>query len=117
MDVLRTGQALLLFPEGTRVHGGELGSPRPGVGMLAVVTNTPVVPVFITGSNEPRKWLFRLGHVRVRFGPPRTWRELAGADADLEPGRALYTSVGAGVMREIAALKTRELNPAARGAA
>jgi len=41
----------------------------------------------------------------VAFGPARTWQELAGADAGLEPGRALYQSVGDGVMREIAALK------------
>ena len=117
MDVLRAGRALLLFPEGTQVHGGELQRPRPGVGMLAVSTNTPVVPTFISGSNEPKKWLFRLGRLRVRFGPPRTWRELAGPDADLEPGRALYASVGAGVMREIAALRTLQQTPAARGAA
>ena len=32
--------------------------------------------------------------------PARTWRELAGSDAGLEPGRALYQGVGAGIMRE-----------------
>jgi hypothetical protein len=58
-----------------------------------------------------------MGRVRVWFGPPRTWRELAGPDAELEPGRALYQSVGNGVMREIAALKASQLNPVARGAA
>jgi hypothetical protein len=54
--------------------------------------------------------------VRVSFGPVRTWRELAGTDAGLEPGRALYQGVGAGVMREIAALRDGQLNSASRGA-
>ena len=117
MDVLRAGRALIMFPEGTRARDGELHEPRPGVGMLAVATDARVVPVYISGSNQPGKWLFRRGKVRVWFGPPRTWRELAGPDAELEPGRALYRSVGAGVMREIAALKASQLNSATRGAA
>ncbi len=117
MDVLRAGRALIVFPEGTRARDGELHDARPGVGMLAVATDARVVPVYISGSNQPRKWLFRLGRLRVWFGPPRTWRELAGPDAELEPGRALYQSVSAGLMREIAALKASQLNPATRGAA
>ncbi len=55
--------------------------------------------------------------LRVDFAPPRTWRELAAEAAGLEPGRALYEGVGAGTMREIAALKSRQLNEAARGTA
>ncbi len=117
MDVLRAGRALIMFPEGTRVRDGELHAARPGVGMLAVATDARVVPTYIVGSDHPRKWLFRQGRLRVTFGPPRTWRELAGPDADLEPGRTLYQSVGAGVMREIAALKADQLNTASRGTA
>jgi 1-acyl-sn-glycerol-3-phosphate acyltransferase len=105
MDVLRAGQALILFPEGTRNRSGTLAAARPGVGMLAVSTDALVVPTYIVGSNRPGKWMFRLGKLRVSFGPPRTWRELAGPDADLEPGRALYQGVGQGVMREIATLR------------
>jgi 1-acyl-sn-glycerol-3-phosphate acyltransferase len=117
MDVLRAGRALIVFPEGTRARDGELHDARPGVGMLAVATDARVVPVYISGSNQPRKWLFRLGRLRVWFGPPRTWRELAGPDAELEPGRTLYQSVSTGIMREIAALKASQSSSATRGAA
>ena len=117
MDVLRAGRALIIFPEGTRACDGELREARPGVGMLAVATDARVVPAYISGSNHPRKWLLRRARVRVWFGPPRTWRELSGQDGELKPGRALYQSVGAGVMREIAALKAGQLNSAPRGAA
>jgi 1-acyl-sn-glycerol-3-phosphate acyltransferase len=116
MEVLRAGRALLMFPEGTRARDGELKAARPGVGMLAVATDARIVPAYISGSNEPGKWLFRRVRVRVSFGPVRTWRELAGTDAGLEPGRALYQGVGAGVMREIAALRDGQLNSASRGA-
>jgi hypothetical protein len=85
--------------------------------MIAVATDALVVPTSIQGSNRPRKWLLRQSKLRVDFGPPRTWRELAGPEADLEPGRALYESVGAGVMREIAALRAGQLNEAERGTA
>jgi 1-acyl-sn-glycerol-3-phosphate acyltransferase len=116
-DVLRAGRSLVLFPEGTRARGGELRSARPGLGMLAVATGALVVPACILGSDHPRKWLFRRTKLRVDFAPPRTWRELAGSEAGLEPGRALYESVGAGLMREIGALRARQLNEAVRGAA
>jgi 1-acyl-sn-glycerol-3-phosphate acyltransferase len=116
IEVLRAGRALLMFPEGTRARDGELKAARPGVGMLAVATDARIVPAYISGSNEPRKWLFRRVRVRVSFGPVRTWRELAGTDAGLEPGRALYQGVGAGVMREIGALRDGQSRSASRGA-
>lgn len=106
MEVLRAGHALILFPEGTRSRDGELHSAKPGVGMLAVNTGARILPCHIHGSDRsPWEWITRRTRPRVSFGPARTWQELAGADAGLEPGRALYQSVGDGVMREIAALK------------
>ena len=99
--------------------GGDdcaLLQPTPGM-QWAVSTDALVVPTSIMGSNRPRKWLFRQAKLRVDFGPPRTWRELAGANAGLEPGRGLYESVGAGVMREIGLLRARQLNEAVRGTA
>ena len=117
MDLLRAGRALIVFPEGTRARDGELRPARPGLGLLAVATDARVVPSCITGSNRPGKWLLHQSPLRVEFAPPRTWRELAGADAGLEPGRALYESVGAGAMREIAAIRARQLTSAVRGTA
>jgi 1-acyl-sn-glycerol-3-phosphate acyltransferase len=117
MDVLRARRSLILFPEGTRARSGDLRPARPGLGLLAVSTDALVVPTSILGSDRPGKWLVRQAKLRVEFGPPRTWRELAGADADLEPGRTLYESVGNGVMREIAAIRARQLNTASRGTA
>ena len=115
MAVLRAGQALIVFPEGTRSRDGELHEARPGLGMLAVATGARVVPAYVEHSNRPMKWMLRQVKLRVSFGPVRTWQELAGPDAGLEPGRTLYQSVGNGVMREIAALRAGRLNEATRG--
>jgi 1-acyl-sn-glycerol-3-phosphate acyltransferase len=116
IEALRGGDALLMFPEGTRIRGGELHAPRPGVGMLAVHADAAILPAYISGSNRPGRWLWRGARVRISFGTARSWREFAG-EGDVTPGRALYQRIGEGVMREIAALKRDQSPPASRGAA
>ena len=105
MEVLHKGRAMIMFPEGTRSRDGNLLPARPGVGLMSVNTNALIVPCYLSGSDQPGKWLLRQVRLRVLFGRARTWQELAGEKAGLEPGRELYQSVGDGVMREIAALK------------
>lgn len=117
VGVVRDGGAMLLFPEGSRMRDGALHPARPGVGMISVQTDVPVVTCYISGSSRPGRWLTRGTRVRIRFGPARHWRDLAGARADEPPGRALYQAVGDAVMREIAVLKMEQEKEASRGAA
>lgn len=105
IEVLRRGEGLLMFPEGSRMRDGRLHPARPGVGLLAVHAEVAVVPCHVSGSDRPARWLGRRARVRIDFGPPRRWQELAGPGVDPMPGRALYQAVGDGVMREIAALR------------
>jgi 1-acyl-sn-glycerol-3-phosphate acyltransferase len=72
LRMLGEGRMLLIFPEGTRGREGVLRAPKPGAGMLAVVSGAPVVPVYIAGSGRawPRgRRLPRPGKVVVTFGP------------------------------------------------
>jgi 1-acyl-sn-glycerol-3-phosphate acyltransferase len=117
IDGLKRGGALLIFPEGSRMRDGELHPARPGVGLLSVQADVPVAACYISGSNRPGAWWRRGVRVRITFGLPRSWRELAGADADLPPGRTLYQRVGDGIMREIAGLRNEQRQSASRGAA
>jgi hypothetical protein len=55
--------------------------------------------------------------VRISFGAPRSWQDLAGLDSDHTPGRALYQRVGDELMREIAELRAGQRKTASRGAA
>jgi len=117
MDRLKDGAALLMFPEGGRMRDGELHPARPGVGMMAVHADVSIVPCHISGSDRPRRWWYRGTRVRLWFGPPRSWQELAGTETDLTPGRALYQRIGDAVMREIAILRTGQRTEDSRGAA
>ena len=76
LRILQEGGVLLVFPEGTRGPEGTLREPKPGAGMLAVLSGAPVVPVLVEGSG--RAWprgqrLPRPVKVRVTFGPPRVF--------------------------------------------
>lgn len=117
MERLKAGGALLMFPEGSRMRDGELHPARPGVGMLAVNADVPIVPCFVSGTNRAKQWLTRTVRPRIWFGTARHWKEFAGAERDAPPGRTLYQSVGDGVMREIAELRNEQLKSASRGAA
>ena len=85
--------------------------------MIAVAADARIVPCFISGSDRPRKWLWRqraCGFRSARRGPGGNW---PGRTTRSQPGRALYQRVGDGVMREIAALKAGQRTTASRGAA
>ena len=49
--LLRRGEVLVLFPEGTRSKSGELLSPKPGLGFIAWRADVPVIPAYIRGAN------------------------------------------------------------------
>ena len=99
------------------MRDGELHPARPGLGMISVNADVPILPCYISGSNHPGRWWTRRVRVRISFGVPRPWREYAGSADDLTPGRALYQRIGDAVMRDIAALKNTQRVPASRGAA
>ena len=117
IEALKQGGALLVFPEGGRMRDGALHPARPGMGMIAVQADAQIVPCYISGSNQPRRWFVRGTRVRIWFGVARRWRDLVGPEGDLTPGRALYQRVGEAVMREIAALRSGQMNSVSRGVA
>lgn len=43
---------LLIHPEGTRSHTGELGVFKKGAATIAIEANVPIIPVYIKGAHE-----------------------------------------------------------------
>jgi glycerol-3-phosphate dehydrogenase (NAD(P)+) len=74
LALLERGQAVVIFPEGTRIRTGSLGSPRRGVGRLALQSGKPVVPIAVTNSERARRgWRIRPVRVHLRCGPALTF--------------------------------------------
>ena len=74
LDVLRRGEVLLLFPEGTRTRDGRLGRAKAGIGFLARKAGVPVVPAVIHGAWRAwpagRAWFRLFVPIRVAYGEP-----------------------------------------------
>lgn len=71
--VLRFGKSIYIAPEGTRSFDGKLGEFRPGVGVLAVEANVPIVPAVLKGTYEildRNSYLPKLHQVKIIFGKP-----------------------------------------------
>jgi glycerol-3-phosphate dehydrogenase (NAD(P)+) len=76
--ILERGDAVLMFPEGTRIRPGALGRPKRGVGRLALETGAPVVPVAVIGTEAVRRGRrIRPHKVRIRAGRALTFPKVA----------------------------------------
>ena len=72
--VLDRGGTVCIFPEGTRIRSGSLGTPKRGVGRLALETGAAVVPVAVHGTEQVRRgWRIRPRKVKLRVGKPATF--------------------------------------------
>lgn len=122
LAVLAEGHAILVFPEGTRgEEGGTLRDGKPGVGMLAVLSGAPVVPVFVSGSGAalPRgRTLPRPTKVRVSFGPPLNFKNESqrrndgsgqGKRAGDDGRKEAYREAAQEMMRAIAQLRDQQV--------
>ena len=77
-DLLAEGNAIGIYPEGTRSPDGRLYRGRTGVGHLVLSSGAPVVPVAIAGTENIQpvgSRFIRPAKVTIQFGPAMHLRD------------------------------------------
>jgi 1-acyl-sn-glycerol-3-phosphate acyltransferase len=82
IERIRSGGAMIIFPEGHRSRGQGLLPFHPGSLKLATQADAPIVPVAILGSYEVFEKTYRLNSVpvKVSFGAPISTADLPPED-------------------------------------
>ena len=71
LEMLERGEILLMFPEGHRQRYHGVGDFLPGVGMIALRSGAPVVPLALDGTQDMlRDGKLGLPTLRGLVGPP-----------------------------------------------
>ncbi len=91
-QILARGDAMVMFPEGTRSLSGNLRPFFPGAGLMALEPGVTVVPAAVWGSQH------RFGPVRVVFGKPVDLSGLADAPKS-ERARLATTAMAEAIAR------------------
>ena len=107
---LREGRVVVVFPEGTLSGAGiRLRTPKCGAAFLALHSDAPVYPAFISGGPQHpdvvRGWFLpSRKRVRIVYGQPLDLTPYRGRPIN----RALLEEVTAFFMRQVAALDPRK---------
>lgn len=112
LDRLKDGEAVMLFPEGTRTYDGNLQRAKPGIGLLVAQSQAPVLPVRIFGMWEAfnRHMKFpRPKKVKVVFGELISFDEKIEKlkNSDRESAKLLYQEIADGIMMAIENIKPK----------
>lgn len=95
LKILNDGGMLLIFPQGTRVAGGESGRAKTGMIMMAHRAGVPIIPAYIDGEYKFR------GKLRVSYGQPVSFAEFRGQKLSNEEMQELAD----GILKKINSLK------------
>ncbi len=107
-DKIRAGASVVFFPEGTRSPDGLIHEFKKGGFVMALATQTPILPITINGSRyalpKDLPLLMKPGHIEIIIHEPvevsdltyedrdvlmNKIREIIEADLDLEYGRIM----------------------------
>ena len=85
LRILRRGELLGLYPEGTRSPDGRLYRGRTGVARMALEAGVPVIPVVMVGTDKAQptgKIIPNITRVGMRFGEPLDFSRYEGMAGD-----------------------------------
>ena len=90
IKILKSGHSLVIFPEGTRSKGDNMGDFKAGSFKLATKSKVPIVPVTMNGSykimeNSKKKWIVNPSHVDLYIHPAIETANLTKEEQDVLP--------------------------------
>jgi 1-acyl-sn-glycerol-3-phosphate acyltransferase len=109
--ILKSGEGILIFPEGTRAKNGDFLPPRPGIGLIGISSLVPIIPTYIVGSNRLWRCFLRREKLEIIFGRPLTVEELSRYSKDKEG----YQRLAGEIMERIKGLKDEFIKDDIRG--
>jgi 1-acyl-sn-glycerol-3-phosphate acyltransferase len=93
--MLKRGEAIGIFPEGTRIRSkGQVPVYHEGVALIAQLSGAPVVPVRLWGTERicpEGKRFFRCPRITLRFGEPLSIKDEPFASMPKEERKTAFT--------------------------
>jgi 1-acyl-sn-glycerol-3-phosphate acyltransferase len=107
LSVLRRGEQLGIYPEGTRSPDGRLYRGRTGVARMILEGHVPVIPVAMIDTEHVMKTGTKIPKIRrvgIVFGEPLDFSRFDGMEGD----RFILRSITDEIMYELNALSGQE---------
>jgi 1-acyl-sn-glycerol-3-phosphate acyltransferase len=92
---------LLIFPEGTRIKTGQLGTPERGISFIAAQTKVPILPIYVENGERLLECALFQRRLKVRFGEAIQYDDYA----PLVKEKKGYAELAQLIMSKIQALK------------
>jgi len=119
VEVLKKGDSLILYPEGTRTRTGKIGKGKYGTAKFFLETGVPILPAAIKGTFEllpPGGKLKVKKNIEINIGKllyfKQEYEEVKKLDKDSEQYNLLLLKITDIMMEKIASLKAElDKNP------
>lgn len=80
VSLLNKGDIIGIFPEGKKTKNGQFGEAKPGVTYLALKTDTPILPIGVSGTFglDIKTIIFGRRKIAINFGKPFYLKDFVG---------------------------------------